>query len=104
VRSVYACSECDYVAFQCAHRNYHVNADWVILEPVDSEDHPIKAGLASHTVLLTNLANYVQPIIRYELGDSVTLLAECCPCGNQLPAVRIEGRCPSSYALGHIAV
>ncbi len=92
VRCVYATSECDYVAFQCAHRNYHVNADWVILEPVDDRYRPVDPGQPSHAVLITNLANHVQPIIRYVLDDSITLLAEGCPCGNSLPAIRIEGR------------
>lgn len=92
LRCVYACSECDYVAFQCAHRNFHVNADWVIVEPVDAEHRPIDPGSASHSVLITNLSNRIQPIIRYELGDSVTALAEGCPCGDPLPAVRVEGR------------
>jgi phenylacetate-coenzyme A ligase PaaK-like adenylate-forming protein len=42
--------------------------------------------------LLTNLANRVQPMIRYDLGDSVTLGAEPCPCGSPLPTARVEGR------------
>ena len=27
----------------------------------------------SHSVLLTNLANRIQPLIRYDLGDAVTI-------------------------------
>jgi phenylacetate-coenzyme A ligase PaaK-like adenylate-forming protein len=92
VRSVYACSECDYIAFGCAHRNLHVNADWVILEPVDSDYRPVPPGVASDTVLVTNLANRIQPVIRYDLGDCVTALAEPCPCGSPLPVIRVEGR------------
>ncbi len=43
-------------------------------------------------MLVTNLVNRVQPIIRYDLGDSVTLLASACPCGSPLPTIRVEGR------------
>ena len=43
-------------------------------------------------MLLTNLVNRVQPLLRYALGDSVTLKAEPCPCGNPLPALRVSGR------------
>ena len=43
----------------------------MILEPVDRDYRPTPPGELSHTVLLTNLANAVQPIIRYDLGDSV---------------------------------
>jgi phenylacetate-coenzyme A ligase PaaK-like adenylate-forming protein len=43
-------------------------------------------------VLLTNLANKVQPIIRYDLGDSVVVKPGPCECGSPLPAIRVEGR------------
>jgi phenylacetate-coenzyme A ligase PaaK-like adenylate-forming protein len=46
----------------------------------------------SYTVLITNLANHVQPIIRYELGDSVTVDPDPCPCGSPLPSVQVIGR------------
>ncbi len=92
MRCVYACSECDYIAFECANRNLHVNADWIILEPVDADYHPVDPGETSRSVLVTNLANRIQPIVRYELDDSVTILPEPCPCGNPLPAIRVEGR------------
>ena len=48
-----------------------MNADWVLLEPVESDYCPTLLGEASHTVLLGNLANRVRPIIRYDLGDSI---------------------------------
>lgn len=92
VRAVYACAECDYIAFECKHRWLHVNADWIILEPVDKSLKPVPAGTPSHTCLLTNLANRVQPIIRYEIPDSATVRADPCPCGSPLPAIRVEGR------------
>jgi phenylacetate-coenzyme A ligase PaaK-like adenylate-forming protein len=43
-------------------------------------------------VLLTNLANRVQPIIRYDLGDSVVVNPGPCACGSPLPAIEVEGR------------
>ena len=67
----YGASECMSIAFSCAAGWLHVNADWVVLEPVDRRYRPTPPGEMSHTVLLTNLANRVQPIIRYDLGDSV---------------------------------
>jgi phenylacetate-coenzyme A ligase PaaK-like adenylate-forming protein len=69
-----------------------VNADWVILEPVDERYRPVPAGSPSYTALLSNLANRVQPILRYDLGDSVTEIPGPCPCGNPLPGIRVEGR------------
>ncbi len=88
----YGASECMSIAWACSGGWLHVNADWVLLEPVDREWHPVAPGEASHTVLLTNLANRVQPIIRYDLGDSVVASRTPCACGNPLPAIRVEGR------------
>jgi phenylacetate-CoA ligase len=92
VRDIYGCSEFIYMAFACDEGWLHVNADWLLLEPVDADYHPVPPGQASHTVLLTNLANRIQPLIRYDLGDSITLRPDPCPCGNPLPALRVEGR------------
>jgi phenylacetate-coenzyme A ligase PaaK-like adenylate-forming protein len=92
VHSAYAASECQSIGWDCEQGWLHVNADWVILEAVDEAYRPIPAGQPSHTVLLTNLANYVQPIIRYDLGDSITVKPDPCPCGNPLPAIHVEGR------------
>ena len=88
----YGASEFLNIAFDCGCGALHLNRDWAILEPVDREGHPVPEGTASSSVLLTNLANFIQPIIRYDLGDSVTFLPEPCACGSSLPAIRVEGR------------
>jgi putative adenylate-forming enzyme len=88
----YGASECMSIAFGCEEGWLHLNADWVVLEPVDSAYGPTPLGEPSHTALLTNLANRTQPIIRYDLGDSVLAAPEPCRCGSPLPALRIEGR------------
>ena len=77
----------------------HVNSEWVVLEGVDAHGHPARPGELSHTVLLTNLANWLQPIIRYDLGDRVTALGSPCACGNPLPAFRVEGRTGEALSL-----
>lgn len=93
VHDAYSASECLVVAVDCDHGWLHVNADWVVLEPVQADYTPTPPGIASHTVLLTNLANHVQPLIRYDLGDSVFARAGPCPCGSPFPAIRVQGRC-----------
>lgn len=92
VRPAYAATECGFLSFSCSADWYHVNSDWAILEPVDAEHRPVPPGVPSHTVLLTNLANRVQPILRYDLGDSVLQRPDPCPCGSPLPAIRVQGR------------
>ncbi|KAB8189151.1 phenylacetate--CoA ligase family protein [Nonomuraea phyllanthi] len=92
VRDTYGASECPFLTEGCAHGWYHVNGDWVLAEPVEADYSPTPPGEQSHTVLVTNLANRVQPILRYDLGDSVLQRPDPCPCGNPLPALRVRGR------------
>jgi phenylacetate-coenzyme A ligase PaaK-like adenylate-forming protein len=88
----YAASECMFMSSMCSKGWLHVNADWVAFEPVDADYRPVAPGEQSHTVLISNLANRVQPILRYDLGDSVLQRPDRCPCGNPLPAIRVQGR------------
>ncbi|SIS17051.1 phenylacetate--CoA ligase family protein [Williamsia sterculiae] len=88
----YAANECMFMAIRCAGGLYHLNADWVILEPVDAQGRPTPLGEQSHGVLLTNLFRRVQPVIRYELGDSIRMTGRSCGCGNPLPAFEVSGR------------
>ena len=92
VRQNYGASEMPVIAYDCGKGGLHVNADWVIFEPVDQSFQPVPPGQASHKVLMTNLANRVQPFIRYEMGDSVTVNPEPCACGSILPSITVEGR------------
>lgn len=92
IHNAYGSSEFLSLAVGCAYDWMHVNSDWEILEPVDEDFRPTPPGEPSHTVLLTNLANRVQPIIRYDLGDSVLVRPDLCPCGSPLPAIRVAGR------------
>jgi phenylacetate-CoA ligase len=46
--------------------------DSCIVELVDDAGRPVPSGTASAKVLVTNLYNHLQPLIRYELNDSFT--------------------------------
>ena len=63
----YSCTEGGFISFQCSEGHLHVNDDWVILEPVDANGKPVPPGTLSDKLYLTNLANFVQPVIRYEV-------------------------------------
>jgi len=99
VRDSYGASECFLIANECRCGRMHLNADWVILEPVDEADQPVPPGEFGATTLLTNLANRVQPIIRYDLGDRVRLRPGACACGSQLPMIEVQGRCDDVLTL-----
>jgi phenylacetate-coenzyme A ligase PaaK-like adenylate-forming protein len=45
--------------------------DACIVELVDADNRPVPSGVPAAKVLLTNLYNKVQPLIRYELTDSL---------------------------------
>ena len=90
--SSYAATECPFLSVSCPDGWLHVNSDWVILEPVTADHQPVPAGELSDTVLITNLANRIQPILRYDLGDSVLQRLDPCPCGDPRPAIRVQGR------------
>lgn len=93
LRNSYGASEFLPLAWECGHRQLHLNSDWVILEAVDAHYRPVPPGTWSHTTLLTNLANSVQPLVRYDLGDQVRFMPQRCECGCALPAIEVRGRC-----------
>ena len=101
-RNNYSCSEGGVMGYECRQGNMHLNTDWVLYEPVDENQNPVAAGQLSSRVLITNLANRVMPIIRYELGDRAALAAAPCGCGISLPVVHIEGRTDEILHFGNV--
>jgi phenylacetate-coenzyme A ligase PaaK-like adenylate-forming protein len=92
VANSYGASEFLSMASECRHDQLHLNSDWVLLEPIDAQGRPVPPGQMGESVLLTNLANLVQPLIRYELGDRITLHDQRCACGSVLPVIEVSGR------------
>src|SRR5262249_37182315 len=68
-----------------------VASDLCIVDLVDEHDHPVPLGEPSAKVLVTNLYNRVQPLIRYELNDRFTREPDA-PEHGHLRAI-VEGRC-----------
>ncbi len=99
IRDAYSTSECPFIAVSCPEGWLHVCSERAMIEPVDEDYRLVPPGQPSHTVLLTNLINRIQPIIRYDLGDSVTVRADACPCGNPFPALKVMGRKNDTLAL-----
>lgn len=92
VQTSYACTEGGTVACECRKQHLHINDDWLIVEPVDRYGRPVPEGRLADKILLTNLYNFIQPVIRYEVTDRVILHREPCACGNPSPWLEIEGR------------
>ncbi|WP_406693505.1 phenylacetate--CoA ligase family protein [Singulisphaera sp. Ch08] len=102
VMNNYATGECTFLSNGCpTDAGAHVNSDWAIMEVVDDEYRPVPDGRPGQKVLITNLANGVQPFIRYEVGDVVTMADTPCHCGSRLPRIaRIEGRAADVFWVG----
>ncbi len=90
---VYSSEEEHVIAFECSqHSGYHIPAENVIVEIVDTEGKPMSPGNEGR-ILITNLYNYAMPFIRYEIGDMGVGSDEACPCGRGLPMLAaISGR------------
>jgi phenylacetate-CoA ligase len=90
----YGLSELGPASFTCPERScMHLNEDACIVEPVDAKDEPVRRGALSHHILVTNLLNRVQPIIRMRVDDQICLSDEPCPCGRGFAVVtEILGR------------
>jgi putative adenylate-forming enzyme len=90
----YGASEAGFMASECGHHaGLHVFEDQVQLEVVDDDYRPVPEGEPGTRLLLTNLFNRTQPLIRYELNDLVTVSPDPCPCGRPFPLLEsIEGR------------
>lgn len=92
VQTHYSCTEAGEIACECSNKHLHINEDWVIVEPVDKNNNPVGYGVRSDKVLITNLSNYIQPFIRYELTDRVIVHNENCGCGKNSCWIEVEGR------------
>jgi phenylacetate-CoA ligase len=94
VQDTYGSAECFIVARSCGHfRRMHVMSDLCVMEVVDRNNRPVPDGQAGEKVLLTNLFNFVQPFIRYEVSDVTGYSTETCPCGLPFPTLLpVEGR------------
>lgn len=92
VYGYYSSREISGIGHECiAHDGFHIFAENVILEVIDDQGKVIDEGEGD--VVLTDLHNYVMPLIRYRIGDRVVITREKCSCGNNLPLIKsVEGR------------
>lgn len=93
----YAMSEGVFAGF-CGD-SIHLPDDLCIFEPIDAGGQPVGPGVLSHRVLVTNLYNHTQPLIRYEVTDQVTLIDGTCPCGSSFRRIEDpQGRLDDTFA------
>ena len=97
---VYATTEGLFGAECERHDGLHLFDDACIVENVDDDGRPVPAGAPGSRLLVTNLHNLVQPIVRLEIADVMTMHPHPCPCGRSLPrAAAVDGRHDDVLAL-----
>jgi phenylacetate-CoA ligase len=77
-------------------------SDCAIMEFVDEREHPVPFGTPADHVLITNLFNPLQPLIRYRLDDRMTPLPAAPDHGHQ--RARLVGRTDSVVTIGGTTV
>ena len=81
VYNFYGMSEGPY-AFPCSAGDaMHLPDDLCYVEPVDETGRPVPPGAPAAKLLVTNLFNLVEPLIRFEVTDQLVVVPAPCPCG-----------------------
>jgi phenylacetate-CoA ligase len=92
VTDQYGSTEMTHFVHQCEKGNYHINPEYGIIEVVDSGNKPVSSG-QSGEIICTGFCNYAMPLLRYRLGDIVTITDAKCKCGLDFPMLKnIVGR------------
>lgn len=90
----YGYSEGGALGAECnQHQGMHLQEDIVIVEVVDRDNRPVPVGTYGNKLLVTVLGSRTQPLIRYELEDSLSLSTHQCTCGRPFTMIDdIQGR------------
>lgn len=91
---MYGTTDCGGIGGECSHhKGMHLMEDLSIIEVVDKNNRLVPEGEYGHKLLVTVLGNYTQPLIRYELKDSIRISEEPCSCGRPFKLIDdIQGR------------
>lgn len=92
VIEIYQASEGQF-ASACPQGNLHINEDLVFVELLDEHFQDVtQPHVVAKHMIVTNLVNYAQPLIRYAMNDLI-VLDDPCPCGSHFRTIKkILGR------------
>ncbi|MBS3052265.1 MAG: phenylacetate--CoA ligase family protein [Candidatus Aenigmarchaeota archaeon] len=80
VYDVYGCMETGLVASECNEKSLHIEEDNVIVKTENKN------------CIVTNLTNYLFPIINYDTEDLILESNELCTCGRKQKIIEVIGR------------
>jgi len=78
IADLYGCAESGITATDCEHGTLHVPVESVVVDMLPADD-------GRQELVLTELHNLSQPVIRYRVGDLTDERTGPCPCGRALP-------------------
>lgn len=84
------------VAWECTqHHGYHTNIDAAVIEFVRDGEN-VAVGEEGE-IVFTGLFNYAMPLIRFNVEDVGIPSDERCPCGRELPLMKVVGGRAEDY-------
>jgi len=85
VANEYGASEVGIIAFECRYGNLHINSDHIFLEVVSNKNYG--------ELVVTELNNFYNPLIRYKIKDFGLIKTINCKCGIKFPILaKLYGR------------
>ncbi len=88
----YGSADAGQIAWQCINGNYHLNIDMVYIEVLNEHGQIEESGRKGE-IVITNLWNKAFPLLRFKLGDIISLNDKYCECGCEFPLLEmIDGK------------
>lgn len=95
----YGSTETGSLAGECRNGRMHLWADRALFEVYDPRTGAVSAE-GDGQLVVTPLFREAMPLLRYNLEDDVSVSYDDCPCGWNLPTVRVLGRAAFGHRVG----
>ncbi len=99
----YSSADAGLMGYQCEFckpNEYHLPLNFQCIEIYDFENNRYCDVGEKGEILVTNLARFSMPIIKYQIGDVAYFNEEPCKCGDSNPVFTLCGRAGEDFKLG----
>ncbi len=95
----YGSTETGSLGGECPNGRMHLWADRALFEVYNPQTGTVSAE-GDGELVVTPLFREAMPLLRYNLEDNVSVSYDDCPCGWNLPTIRVLGRAAFGYEVG----